>query len=145
MAASAVRTRSGGRTRAAQRVNDEVAEPRHRAWDDIHDRLPDRWRVGPTSFAPGRSVGWSVAARSPKYAGRLRPPAVVTGVGEDELGALTDLALKLRELANVERRIAMEERARAAYLHGAEMHSRATLSRPLTPGELERVLERYRD
>ncbi len=30
--------------------------------------------------------------------------------------------------------MALEEKARAAYLHGAEEHSRATLGRPLTPG-----------
>jgi hypothetical protein len=106
--------------------------------------LPDCWRVGPTSFDPGRHR-WSVAARSPKYAGRLRPPAVVTGAGEDELAALTDLALKLQELRNVERKMSLEERARAAYLQGAEEHSRATLGRGLTPDELRRVLERYRD
>jgi hypothetical protein len=44
----------------------------------------------------------------------------------------------------VERRIALEEKARAAYLQGAEEHSRATLRRPLTQDELERVLARFR-
>jgi hypothetical protein len=40
--------------------------------------------------------------------------------------------------------MALEDKARAAYLHGAEEHSRVTLGRPLTQDELERVLERYR-
>jgi hypothetical protein len=39
--------------------------------------------------------------------------------------------------------MALEEKARAAYLHGAEERSRATLGRPLTQEELERVLRRY--
>jgi len=38
--------------------------------------------------------------------------------------------------------MALEERSRAAYLHGAEEQSRATLGRSLTKDELERVLER---
>jgi hypothetical protein len=126
-----------------RRASPSPVDPRHRAWDDIQDLLPDRWRVGPTSFDPGRHQ-WSVSARSPKYAGRLRPPAVVTGAGEDELAALTHLALKLRELANVERKMAIDERARAVYVQGAEEHSRATLGRAPTPDELRRVVERYR-
>jgi hypothetical protein len=116
--------------------------PRHSAWDAIHDLLPDRWQVGPTSFDPG-TQRWSVTARSPKYAGRLRPPATVRGEGVDELAALTDLANQLRELRGIERRMAIEEKARAAYLHGAEEHSRTTLGRPLTQEELERVLNGY--
>ena len=70
---------------------------RERAWNDIHDLLPERWQVGPATFDPGRHR-WSVTARSPKYSGRLRPPATASGDGEDEVAALTDLALKLREL-----------------------------------------------
>jgi hypothetical protein len=41
--------------------------------------------------------------------------------------------------------MAREELTRVAYLEGAEEHSRATLGRPLTPDELERVLRRYPD
>ena len=48
------------------------------------------------------------------------------------------------ELKAIERRMAIEEQARAAYLHGAEERSRTTLGRPLTPDELERVISRYR-
>jgi hypothetical protein len=40
--------------------------------------------------------------------------------------------------------MAIEERARAAYVQGAEEYQRATLGRPLTQGELERVLARFR-
>jgi hypothetical protein len=40
--------------------------------------------------------------------------------------------------------MALEEKTRAAHLHGAEEHSRATLGRPLTQDELQRVLDRYR-
>jgi hypothetical protein len=97
----------------------------------------------PPIFDPARHR-WSITARSPKYSGRLRPPATITADGEDEVAALTYLALKLRDLRDVERRMELEERARAAYLHGAEEHSRATLGRPLTQEELERVLARFR-
>jgi hypothetical protein len=120
-----------------------VSEPRERAWDDIHDLLPDRWRVGPPTYEPGWRR-WSVTARSPKYSGRLRPPATVSGAGEDEIAALTQLANRLREVRDAERRMALEEKSRSAYLQDAEEHSRATLGRPLMQDELERVLARYR-
>jgi hypothetical protein len=87
---------------------------------------------------------WSVTCRSPKYSGRLRPPAVVCGDGQDEVAALTDLAIKRRELRDAERRRAFDEKLRAAYLQGAEEHSRALLGRPLTQDELDGVLRRYR-
>ena len=69
---------------------------------------------------------------------------MLRGDGEDEVAALTDLALRLRELRDAERRMALEEKARAAYLHGAEEHSRRTLGRPLTQDELDRVLAGFR-
>ena len=68
----------------------------------------------------------------------------MTGQGEYELAALTYLALQRRELRDVERRMVLEAKARAAYVHGAEEHSRATLGRPRTQDELERVLSRFR-
>jgi hypothetical protein len=43
---------------------------------------------------PGRQR-WEVVARSPKPVGRLSRPDYLVGDGEDELHALTDLALKL--------------------------------------------------
>jgi hypothetical protein len=82
-------------------------------------------------------------ARSPKYAGRLRPPATISGSGEDELAALTDLAIRLRELRAVERRMAVEREARAAYLEGAGDYAASTLGRPLTTYELARIIARY--
>lgn len=116
---------------------------RERAWDDIHELLPDGWRVGPATHEPGRRLAWSVSARSPKYSGRLRPPATINGQGDDEVAALTDLAIKLRELRDLEWRMALEEKSRAVFLRGAEERSQATLGRPLTQDELERVLKRY--
>jgi hypothetical protein len=83
-------------------------------------------------------------AISPKYSGRLRPPTVIRGRDEDELAALTDLVIQLRELRGAERRMQLEEKARAAYVQGAEEYTRATLGRPLTQDELERMLARYR-
>jgi hypothetical protein len=44
-----------------------------------------------------------------------------------------------------EARIRLEEKARAAYLQGAEERSRVTLGRPLTQDELERTLAQYGD
>jgi hypothetical protein len=37
-----------------------TVDPRHRAWDDIHDLLPEGWQVGPTSYEPGQRK-WTVA------------------------------------------------------------------------------------
>jgi hypothetical protein len=50
---------------------------------------------------------------------------------------------ELREMRAVEQRMAIEARARTAFLQGAEEQSRTTLGRPLTQDELERVLARY--
>ena len=65
------------------------------------------------------------------------------GGREDEVAALTDLALQLRDLRDAERRMKLETKTRAAYHHGAEEFSRATLGRPLTQDEPEAVLRRY--
>jgi hypothetical protein len=48
-----------------------VSEPRERAWDDVHELLPRRWRAGPTSNEPGRRR-WSVTAGPPKLPGLLQ-------------------------------------------------------------------------
>jgi hypothetical protein len=117
--------------------------PRERAWADVHDLLPDGWRVGPPSYDPGRHR-WNVTAISPRYSGRLRPPATIEAHGEDELYALTELVFRLRELRDIEHRRAIEEQARTAYIQGAEDRSRSTLGPPLSPDELERILRRYR-
>ena len=116
--------------------------PGERAWVDIHDLVPKWWRVGRPTYERGRDR-WTVSAISRKYSGRLRAPATVTGEGEDELAALTDLVMKLRELRAIEQRMAIEAKARAAYIGGAEDHSRATLGRSLTQDELKRIIARF--
>jgi hypothetical protein len=60
--------------------------PHEPARRDIHDRLPDGWRVGPPSFDLGWPR-WQVTAISPKYSGRLRPPATITGERRDVMTA----------------------------------------------------------
>lgn len=145
--------RSDGRftsSAPAPRVDDDpgsgrpaqAAAKREQAWNDIHDLLPDGWRASAASFDPG-THRWTVACRSPKHSGRLRAPAVLRGDGEDEVAALTHLAVQLRGLRNAERRMRLEAKTRAAYHHGAEEFSRGTLGRPLTQDELDRILERY--
>ena len=63
---------------------------RERAALDVLNRLPDWWAVGPTSYDPG--IGrWSYTARGP-HPGRGKYPETITGTGEDELAAMTDLA-----------------------------------------------------
>ena len=49
-----------------------------------------------------------MTARSPRYSGRLRPAARITGEGEDEVAAPAYLALKLRVLRDAERRMVLE-------------------------------------
>jgi hypothetical protein len=61
---------------------------------------------------------------SPKYSGRLRPPAAIEAHGEDELAALTDLAIELRELRGIERRMALEEKARQRSCRGRSTRGR---------------------
>jgi hypothetical protein len=115
---------------------------RERAWDDIHSWLPDGWRVTAPSWDPGRRRR-EVVARSPKPVGRLSRPDYLIADGEDELHALTELALKLDAIRRAERVVAIEERARLAFVAGAEEESRRTHRRGLTAVELEAILERY--
>jgi hypothetical protein len=60
------------------------------------------------------------------------------GSGVDELGAVTDLAMTLEERASSEAFAEIEERARLAYVAGAEEES-GRLGRPLTDDELQRI------
>ena len=99
------------------------ADPRERAWDDIHSRLPDGWRVTAPSWDPGRQR-WEVVARSPKPVGRLSRPDYLIADGEDELHALTELSLKLDAIRRADKLAAIEERARLAFIAGAEEESR---------------------
>ncbi|MEO8230189.1 MAG: hypothetical protein ABI628_10565 [Chloroflexota bacterium] len=82
-------------------------DPRERAWDDIHSWMPDGWRVTAPSWDPGRQR-WEVVARSPKPIGRLSRPDYLIGEGEDELHALTELALKLDAIRRADRLSAIE-------------------------------------
>jgi hypothetical protein len=68
---------------------------RERAALDVLALLPNRWAVGPTSYDPGTGR-WSYTARGP-HPGRGKAPERITGTGEDELAAMTDLAIRLAE------------------------------------------------
>ena len=99
-----------------------TVDARERDWDDIHSWLPDGWRVTAPSWDPGRQR-WEVVARSPKPIGRLSRPDYLIGDGEDELHALSELALKLDAIRRADRLAAIEERARLAFIAGAEEES----------------------
>ena len=66
---------------------------RERAALDVLNRLPDRWAVGPTSYDPGTGR-WTWTARG-RHPGRGKHPETITGAGEDELAAMTDLRIRL--------------------------------------------------
>ena len=119
-----------------------AGQPLERAWDDIHSWLPDGWRVTAPSWDPGRQR-WEVVARSPKPIGRLTRPDYLIGDGEDELHALTELALKLDAVRRAGRLATIEERARLAFIDGAEAESRRNHRRGLTADELEVASRRH--
>jgi hypothetical protein len=113
---------------------------RERAALDVLALLPERWAVGPTSYDPG--IGrWSYTARGP-HPGRGKYPETITGTGEDELAAMTDLRIRLDKRRKAERLDDIERRGRAAFLEGAEVRSRDVEGRPLSADELERVTKR---
>jgi hypothetical protein len=122
---------------------EDVSDPRHRAWDDIHDLLPAGWQVGPALFShdPSRPA-WGVAAHGP-VRGRRKPPESIDAEGEDELAALTYLAIKLRELDRADRMAQIERRARLAYYRGAQDASRAATGEPMSAELQARVIERF--
>jgi hypothetical protein len=105
------------------------------------NRLPEWWRVGPTSYDPGTGR-WSITARGP-HPGRGKAPETIRGTGEDEVAAMVDLRIRLDERGHAARLVDVEPRGRLAYLEGAEEHSRAVEGRPLAVDELERVTKRY--
>lgn len=119
-----------------------TTDPRSRAWDAIHDALPDGWAVGPAAYDPGRRA-WTVVAHSAPPAGRYRPPEYMEAQGEDQVAALTYLALALDERRGEERRVEIGMRARLAYVQGAEGEALRSRGRGLTGEELERFAERY--
>jgi hypothetical protein len=90
---------------------------RERAALDALAVLPEWW-VGPTSYDPG--IGrWSYTARG-SHPGRGKDPETITGTGEDELAAMTDLRIRLHERRKAERQDNIERRGRVAFLEGAE-------------------------
>jgi|SRR5450759_461237 hypothetical protein len=100
---------------------------REEAWNAVHEALPARWAVGPPTYDPGvvRADGqlgaFSVTARGP-HPGRGKHPQTVTGMGEDESGALRDLDGRLHGVpqpdgANMDR---LRRRLRLPYPQGAE-------------------------
>ena len=94
---------------------------RERAALDVLALLPEWWAVGPTSYDPG--IGrWSFTARGP-HPGRGKYPETITGTGEDELAAMTDLRIRLDERRRVDKLADIDRHARAALLEGAEAQS----------------------
>ncbi len=82
-------------------------------------------------------------ARSPQPPGRRGTPEYVEGAGEDEIAALTYLALALEERQGDARRTDLRQRSRLAYIEGSEAESRRSQGRDLTGEELARVIGRF--
>ena len=114
---------------------------RERAALDVLALLPEWWAVGPTSYDPGTGR-WTWTARG-RHPGRGKHPETITGTGEDELAAMTDLRIRLDERRRDEKLAEIDRRGRAAFLEGAEERSRTVEGRPLTADELGRVTRRY--
>ena len=95
---------------------------RERAALDVLGLLPEWWAVGPTSYDPGTGR-WTYTARGP-HPGRGKYPETITGTGEDELAAMTDLRIRLDERRRAEKLEEIDRRGRAAFLEGAEERSR---------------------
>ena len=83
-----------------------------------------------------------VEARGP-HPGRGKHPETITGTGEDELAAMTDLRIQLDERRRNAKLADIDRRGRAAFLEGAEAQSQAAEGRALTNDELARVTRRY--
>jgi hypothetical protein len=98
---------------------------RDAAWDAVHE-------------------AYSVTARGP-HPGRGKAPVTVSGTGEDETAALSDLDDRLRGVPKPDgtRLDELRRRLRHAYVDGAEEWTRANVGRQMTRDELGRVLERY--
>ena len=87
---------------------------RERAALDVLELLPCRWALGPTSYDPGTGR-WSYTARGP-HPGRGKHSETITGIGEDELAAMTDLAIRLDERRRSEKLAAIDRRGRLGRL-----------------------------
>jgi hypothetical protein len=121
------------------------------AWSGVHEALPARWHVGPISYDPGvvRADGqrgaFSVTAREP-HPGRGKHPQTVSGIGDDEVGALRDLDDRLRGVSRPDgsRMEELRRRLRLAYVEGAEEWSLDHSGRQLETRELQAVVGRFR-
>ena len=83
-------------SRPRSRVND-VSDPamRERIALDVLGLVPVGWRIGQTSWNPGVHR-WAVTARGP-HPGRGKAQETISGIGEDELAAMTDLRIRLEK------------------------------------------------
>jgi hypothetical protein len=119
-------------------------DPREAAWFAVHDALPAYWMVGPVTFDPGRGA-FSITARGP-HPGRGKMPVTVSGTGQDEIAALTDLHGRLtgmeRPADDAAKRATLNRRLRQAFYQGATEEALAG-GRSLDQGRLERVLRHY--
>lgn len=127
-------------------TDDELALARlrrsilERAWEGVHDTLPAQWRVGPVTYDPDRRT-WTVAALGPLPVRRGQPPNCIEASGEDEIAALSYLAVKLAESKTAGRMEELRRRLRLAYLSSAEEWSRVHVGRPLSGDEQRRLIE----
>ena len=94
---------------------------------DVLGLLPEWWAVGPTSYDPGIRR-CSYTARGP-HPGRGKHPETVKGTGEEELAAMTDLAIRLDERRHADKLVEIDKRGRAAFLQGVEAQSQAAEGR----------------
>ena len=114
---------------------------RERAALDVLKLLPDGWLVGRACWNPG-TRRWAVTARE-QHRDHGRAPKTISGIGEDDVAALTDLCIRLDERRRVDKLEAIDRRGRVAFLEGADVQSQTAEGRPLTADELERVTRRY--
>ena len=114
---------------------------RERAAHDVLELLPDGWRLGRACWNPS-TQRWAVTAR-PAHPGRGVAPETISGIGEDELAAITDLAIRLDERRRADMLAEVDRRGRLAFLSRAEERSWTAEGRPMTADELGRVTKRY--
>jgi hypothetical protein len=120
---------------------DMTVTKRERAEHDVLELLPDGWRLGRACWNPG-TQRWAVTAR-PAYPGRGKAPETLSGIGDDEMTAMTDLAIRLDERRRADMLAEVDRRGRLAFLSRTEQRSWTAEGRPLTNDELERATKRY--
>ena len=70
---------------------------RERVALDVLNLLPDGWRVGRACWNPG-THRWAVTARA-QQPGPGMAPETISGIGDDDLAAMADLAVRLDALS----------------------------------------------